>query len=228
MTPPIAIFFHCLFCLGDPPEMLPHAVSVVSEQMELLHSSGLMKAASEIHIGINGGRESELYAVSLLPAEASLVFHGAQCRTELRTLMHLQKTMKGRKGWRVLYFHSKGATAAAGDTMRTNWRNCMMRHLIENWRVCVYTLGRSVDSVGCHWKEGQVDGTQYLWGGNFWWATSEFLDTLPPIEKHPRIPIMGGIDAVAARYEAEVWLGAGPRRPRVRDFHPSGPFNCAA
>lgn len=226
MTPPIAIFFHCLFALGQPPEMLPHAVSVVDEQMEILASSGLMTAATEIHIGVNGGVESELYSMMLFPSGANVIFHGLQCRTELRTLMHLQKTMKGRSGWRVLYFHSKGASARADDRQRTNWRNCMMRHLVENWRVCVYTLGKSVDSVGCHWKEGQIDGTQHLWGGNFWWATSDFLNTLPPIESHRRIPIMGGIDALEARYEAEVWLGGGPRRPRVRDFHPSGPFNC--
>ncbi|MGP1666556.1 MAG: hypothetical protein ACTS5I_11730 [Rhodanobacter sp.] len=227
MTPPIAIWFHCLFCLGDPPTMLPHAISVIHDQLEMLESSGLMAAAVEFHVGVNGGAESRVFIESMFPTKRNVIYHGLQCRTELRTLMHLQKTMKGRKGWRVLYFHSKGASAAADDQMRTNWRNCMMRSLVDNWRVCVHTLGKSVDSVGCHWKEGQVDGTQNLWGGNFWWATSDFLNTLPPIEAHPRIPIMGGVDALESRYEAECWLGSsGSRRPRVRDFHPSGPFNC--
>lgn len=226
MTPPVAIFYHALFCMGDPPAMLPHAISVVNEQMEQLRDSGLLAACSEFHACVNGGEESRVFAESIFPSKAQIVYHGNRCRTEIRTLMRLQKTMKNLKGWRVLYFHSKGASAQADDQMRTNWRNCMMRHLVDNWRVCVYTLGKSVDSVGCHWKEGQVDGTQNLWGGNFWWATSDFLNTLPPIESHPRIPIMGGIDALEARFEGEVWLGSSGRRPRIRDFHPSGPFNC--
>jgi hypothetical protein len=226
MSAPIAIFYHCLFLLGTPPAMLPNAISVVNEQMEQLEASGLLEAATELHIGVNGGQESELFGHYVFPKKANVIYHGLQCRTELRTLMHLQKIMAGHKGWKVLYFHSKGATRSASDDMTTRWRNCMMRHLVENWRICVATLGPRIDSVGCHWKDGQVDGTQNIWGGNFWWATSDFINTKPLIESHPRIPIMGGIDAVEARYEAEVWLGAGPRRPRVRDFHPSGPFNC--
>lgn len=224
MTPPIAIFYHCLFTFS-PDSVLPHAISVADEQMKMLESSGLLGACNEFYVGVNGGEESRVYAESIIPSKSHIIYHGLKCRTELRTLMYLQKTMKGRKGWRVLYFHSKGATHPATDQMSTNWRNCMMRSLVSNWRVCLDALNR-VDSVGCHWKEGQVDGTQNLWGGNFWWATSDFLNKLPPIESHPRIPIMGGVDAVEARFEAEVWLGSSGHRPRVRDFHPDGPFNC--
>ncbi len=220
---PIAIFYHSLFQIEN--RVLPQAIEIITDQMLRLNRSGLLKAASEVYAGINGGEESEFPADCVLPVKALKVYHGLQCRNELRTLMLLQEVMVGRPDWLVLYFHSKGATRDISEANITNWRNCLMNNLVSNWRNCVDLLENGHDSVGCHWLTGQVDGTQNLWGGNFWWATSEFLATLPPIEKHPRIPLMGGIDSEQSRYEAEVWLGSGPKLPRVRDFHPGWPFN---
>jgi hypothetical protein len=222
----LAVFYHTLFVLGNPPAAPPRGIAVVSEQMDTLKRSGLLEAASECYIGINGGEESRMYADCLLPESAVKVYHGLQCQNELRTLMLLQQVMAGRKGWLVLYFHTKGFTHDLTEELIFNWRRCMMTNLVTQWEGCVSDLESGVDSVGCHWKTRQVDGRQSLWGGNFWWAKSDFLHTLPPIEKHPRIPVMGGIDAFASRYEAEVWIGTGKRLPRVLDYHPSGPFTC--
>jgi len=220
---PIAVVYHALFQLDD--HLLEPALEIVHEQMFQLQQSGLLQEAEEVYAGINGGRESEVYADSLIPGKALKVYHGLQCHTELRTLMLLQEVMKDRKGWLVLYFHSKGATRDRGEVMIRNWRRCMMHHLVVNWRTCISVLERS-DACGCHWLSGQVDGTQNLFGGNFWWSTSEYLNKLPPIEKHPRIPINGGIDSEKARFESEVWLGSSGHYPRVVDFHPGGMFKC--
>lgn len=201
-------------------------MAIVNEQMETLKQSGLLDACDEFYVGINGAEESQIYADCILPEKAVKLYHGTQCHNELRTLMWLQQTMRGRKDWRVLYFHTKGFSHDLTDEMSFNWRWCMMNNLVTNWHICMASLASGFDSVGCHWKTEQVDGKQSLWAGNFFWSKSEFLNTLPPIEKHPRIPVMGGIDAFASRYEAEVWIGTGPRLPKIRDYHPSGPFTC--
>jgi hypothetical protein len=223
----IAVFYHCLFVRGDPPEMMPHALGVVDSQMDIMARSGLLEACDEFHVGINGGEESQVYAESLLPIEkANLVYHGRQCMNELRTLVHLQQIMTGRKKWKILYFHSKGATHEANDEMSHRWRNCMMKHLVENWKIASGSLEGGADSSGCHWQNALVSGISNIWAGNFWWITSEFLATLPKIEMNSRLPIMGGIDALASRYEAEVWIGSGRKMPKVRDFHRGSPFEC--
>lgn len=222
----IAVFFHSLFCLGDPPEPQPVGIGIIQSQMELLQSSGLLDACDEFYVGVNGGEESQIYADSVIPEKAVKIYHGLQCRNEIRTIMLLQQLMFGRKGWAVLYFHPKGFSHPLTDEMSYNWRECMMHHCVRNWEICIDSLRMGADMAGCHWKTEQVDGTQNLWGGNCLWSKSEYLSTLPPIENNPRIPLMGGIDAFQSRYEAEVIFGSGRKRPKVVDYHPSGPFTC--
>lgn len=222
----IAVVFHSLFVLGDPPEFHPIGASIIQNQMEVLRESGLLDACDEFYVGINGGEESQMYADSILPEKAVKIYHGLQARNEIRTIMFLHQMMMGRKGWAVLYFMPKGFSHALTDQMTYNWRECMQHHLVRNWEICIESLKMGADMAGCHWKTEQVDGKQNLWAGNFWWSKSEYLSTLPPIENNPRIPLMGGIDSFQSRYEAEVWVGSGRRRPKVVDYHPSGPFTC--
>lgn len=221
---PIAIFYHCLFALGEPPEILNNAISVIQEQMSLLKSTGLEDQAEEIHVGINGGVESEYLAEALLPIKSKKVFHGLQCRNECRTIAQmekwiLEKFIPGHEDFYVLYFHAKGSTHPPGDEFRTRWRNCMTRHLIHNWRTCVDDLDRGYDAVGCHWMVPPATPVgQHIFGGNFFWARASFLDTLPSIYDRDRIKV-SGIDSFESRYEAEVWIGNGNRIPNVKDYH---------
>lgn len=224
---PIAIFYHCLFYLGDPPELMPLALQVVKRQMDAGLNSGLIPAASEFIVGINGGVESRELSNLFIPAKAKRVMHGLQSKAENLTIVEIEKWAKDHPGWNVLYFHSKGATHTEEppDGLRAKWRNCMMRNLIDQWKRCVLDLDSGFDSVGCHWMPGMVNGTQNIWAGNFWWARSEFLSTLPSIYERDRIKV-SGIDALESRYEAEVWIGNGPRLPVVKDYHPGGFREC--
>jgi hypothetical protein len=224
MSSKIAVWYHGLFYLDG--EFLPNAFNIAQWQMAVMEASGLTDTADEIYCGVNGGDESVAFAETVFPEKSVKLYHGLQCHTEIRTIMHMQKTMTGRKGWKIFYHHCKGAFHSPGEKMIINWRNCMTNHLVTNWMNCVNALNNGKDSAGCHWLEGQVDGTMCLFGGNFFWVTSDFLNTLPPIENNPRIPIMGGVDAVESRFESEVILGTGPRMPKVRDFHAAWPFNC--
>lgn len=217
----IAIFHHSLFFLNDG--ILPQAVQIVFEQMELLKSCGLEDAATEIHCGINGTpAESGVFARSLLPAKATKHFHGLQCRNENRSIVMIERTLPFLPDdCYCLYFHAKGSTHPPDDLLRKPWAHCMTRHLVSEWRNCVSALNQGYDAVGCHYMEPPATPlTQYIFAGNFFWATASFLRTLPSIMKRERIKD-SGIDAVESRYESEVWIGNGPRPPKVMDYCPN-------
>lgn len=222
MTPKIALFYHALFAIGDG-EILPGAVDIVTDQMNEVRISGLMAHANYIMCGVNGGEESRVFCDSLLPLNADIQMHGLQCRNECRTILACGEWARTHPGWLVLYFHAKGCTHPPGDVYRGRWRNCMMLHLVSNWNRCVSDMqNHKYDMAGCHWQTPPMTPPgQHIFAGNFWWATSNYLATLPPITQCPRIRTgQSDLDSIDTRFEAEVWIGSGPRLPRVRDYHP--------
>ncbi len=222
---PIAIFYHGVFFVGDPPELLPNAVPVITEQMRVLKASGLLRHTLHFHVGLNGGLETEMLAAGIFPSTARITLHGLQSRGENRTILMLEEWLKKhpeRAHWNILYFHAKNATHPASDEYGNRWRNCMQYHCITQWHECIDTLEAGNDACGCHWLTEQGDGTQSLFGGNFFWAKASFLMTLPSIQERKRIHV-SGIDALESRFESEVWIGNGKRLPRVRDFHAGHP-----
>lgn len=220
---PIAIFYHALFCLDTADNVLPRACQIVHGQMQQVVRSGLADAASHFMVGVNGGLESVIYAKLFIPPKAQCVYHGLQSHAENLTIVEIEKWVPSHPGWNVLYFHSKGCTHPPGSSygIQTSdpWRETMTKYLVANWRSCVAALDR-VESVGCHFMRNLADGTQNIWAGNFWWATSDFLATVPSIYKRDRIHV-SGIAAKESRFEAEVWIGNG-KLPTVHEYLPNG------
>ena len=217
----LAIFFHCLFFMDTPDNLLTNAVWIVTDQMLELERCGLLAATTEFHVGLNGGEESARMATLLIPPKAKIRLHGLQCHNENRTIRMLEEWLPGHEDWLVFYFHAKGSTSPPErQSMSERWRMCMMRHCITNWRTCVSDLDKGCDAVGCHFMEPPATPPgQRIFGGNFWWAKASYLSTLPSILQRDRIRF-SGIDSLDSRYESEVWIGNGPQKPRVRDFHP--------
>ncbi len=211
---PILVVYHCLFQLGN--ELLPSAIAIVNEQVGMLNGSGLMNAAQEIIVGVNGGEEDRLFTDCLFPEKAQIIFHGAQCRNECRTIVAMEHWLTTHPDWYVLYMHTKGA--AHPCDLNDRWRRCMCRTCIIRWRECVSALEQGYEAAGVHWAPSMgVHMDQFYFAGTFFFATSNFLRTLPSICERDRIK-ESGIDSVESRYEAEVWIGNGPRLPRVKDM----------
>jgi hypothetical protein len=113
----------------------------------------------------------------------------------------------------VLYAHTKGAFVESSDNCR--WREAMTRELVQKWGDCVPLLEGN-DAVGMHWLTSrEFPGitscpTSFpFFGGNFWWATTCYLRTLPEV-------------STTSRYDAEAWIGRG--KPRVHNLKPGWPF----
>lgn len=217
----IAIFYHCVFRWGNPLVSSQSAKDIIYWQMRDLEASGLVGHASFMLAGIN---DTVAPAVEF-PRKFFKVFHGTQSRSENLTIVEIEKWVKAHPDYYVLYFHSKGATKPSNSPGPTQCRLCMMRACVKNWYQCVRDLDAGSDSVGCHWLPGMADGTQNIWAGNFWWAKASYLRTLPSIFERARIK-ESGIGAIESRYEAEVWIGNGPRLPKVKDYHPGGRGVC--
>jgi hypothetical protein len=229
---PIAIFYHGLFFIWEPissapPKHLPNAGCIVSNQLTQMINSGLWDAASEIHVGINGGDESVPVGTAIIPSKAKVEYHGLDTFSENRTIVMLHDWAKTHPGWNVIYLHSKGAThdpnSDYGSKVSAPWREAMMNDLVVNWRQCVADLNAGND-IACMvwlWEQGW-DKSQHIPAGNFLWTTSDFVANLPSIFLRERIKL-DGIGAATARFEAEVFWGNGPR-PNVRAYRTALPF----
>jgi hypothetical protein len=216
----IAVFYHCLFYLGDPPDLSERAIRIVMGHVAELRRSGLMNHIRELQVGVNGGQESLVPARMLFPGLAKIHLHGLDSRNENSTIRLVEQWLPNHPGWLVLYFHSKGATHTDKDAWKAKWGDCMLRNCVTNWRQCVADLEAGYESVGSHWMTGKkTPPGQSIWAGNFWWSKSDFLRTLPSILDRDRIKI-SGLKSVDSRYESEVWIGNGPRLPRIKDYHP--------
>lgn len=218
----IAIFYHTLFFRGNPPVKCVAAQSITYEQMfEALIPSGLLYWASEFYVGINGGDESVEIADKLIPKKAKITYHGLHQRSELQTLLILQRWLPEHPDWYVCYFHVKGGTHPHLDIFNTIWRHCMQKTVINDWVKCVSDLDDGYETVGAHWLTPELFPGMVgrpIWGGNFWWAKASFLLELP------KLP-----DQSDNYYLPEAYIGSG-RMPLAKDYAPHWPNlpGCAA
>lgn len=210
---PIAVFYHCLLSSKERHIDPDYALALIAAQMNALKQSGLADAASAIYVCVNGSESDATAVACLAPEKAVVIHHGADATTEIPTLNVLRDWLPQHPNWCVLYHHTKGVST---PNQADGWRRRMENVCVWGWNECVRSLQQGYEACGCHWltPEKHVGAvTSPFFGGTFWWATSNYLSTLPPLPE----PIW------ANRYEAEVWIGRGPRRPRVRDFIPGWP-----
>lgn len=227
MSRPIAIFFHGLFWLGDPPHHMPNAGCIIANQIVQMTNTGLWDAASEIHFGINGAEESFAVATAIIPSKARITYHGLASHSENLTIVMIENWVKTHPGWDVLYLHAKGSShepnSDYANRVSKPWRDAMMQDLVVNWRQCVTDLDAGHDVACMVWLSEQGwDKSQFYAAGTFFWAKSDFLSKLPSIYLRDRIK-QDGIGAASSRFEAEVWIGNGPR-PNVKAYRSRLPF----
>lgn len=201
----ISVWYHCIIRGPRIPDE-DHAFHLACEQIGAISSSGLAQIAEEIHVGLNGNDEDALMISSVMPNKAKLHINGPEAQSEIATLRLLRQSLE--PGMAVLYHHIKGVQFPNNPTWK-NWRKCMENVCVWNWPFCVRLLEQGADTVGPHWMSSAtcsvIDNSQRYWGGNFWWATSDYLLTLPPLPP----------DTHENRYEAEVWIGKSPRDPHI-------------
>lgn len=217
--PALTVWMHVR--LSGSPVIPHHACEIMRSHVTCLQQSGLADECAELIIGCN--QHDEANARSIAPPKAQFVIHDNEARSELPTLAALRAWLPGHQQDYALYLHLKCATRT--DPLCQAWRGCMTRKLVLGWHQAVHDLNLGAEAVGCHWLTperwpGLVRSPYF--GGTFWWSRASFLSTLPTIP-----------DRASCRedfYLAESWIGMGPRRPQVVDYHPDWPSHggCSA
>lgn len=177
---------------------------IVSEQLDLIKKSGLFNN-SKIFACIVGDHQNEsldlLDGIEILQKDNNIELF------EFITLKQLIKFCKTNVDSKIWYIHTKGVARPDFCNQENHWRQYMQYFVIEKWQQCVEALN-SHDACGAEWFYAKFPDSKESshFSGNFWWANSNYINTLDEIE-------------TSDRFDAERFIGSG--HPKVKCFHNS-------
>jgi len=101
----------------------------------------------------------------------------------------------------VAYIHSKSVTSLSKQVNR--WRKTLEYGVIEKWKDNIKALENGYDVSGIIW-----DFTSHHFSGNFWWAKSKYIKTLPrPISDKWEVHLLPPQENWDSRLRYEGWIG---------------------
>lgn len=104
---------------------------------------------------------------------------------------HTLREMKFSEPSAVFYAHTKGS--AFPSVLQDRWRISMLNCVVYDWQRCVEAVtNEGLAAIGAFWRPRPWNH----YAGTFWWANSDYLQTLPPF-------------IYDSRWEAEAWIGKG-------------------
>ena len=153
---------------------------VLDQLYNNIKSSGLHDVVERIKCNILCKPETkedvEMYFSELLLADAKLELLGITCNISLYetptiNLLHAHAT-DSEEEFNVLYLHTKGVTRTSVSV--NDWINYMIYFNIIKHKTCIDRLADH-DAVGVN----LVNVFQLHYSGNFWWAKSYYIASLP-------------------------------------------------
>lgn len=116
----------------------------------------------------------------------------------------------------ILYIHTKGIRYSNNDIKENDWIDYMLYFLVEKYKICISILDNYYDVIGCNYSN-DLDKECFKftnpfppphYNGNFWWANTNYLTTLPQLSIHN-----------INRNDAEFWLFK--NNPKFYNLHSS-------
>ena len=163
-----------------------------TEHFEELALSGLLDNLDNLFLGVVGTSENRAKVKRELPGVVTVEADTGWEQVTLNKLHEFSQTDDGV----VLYAHTKGAWSR--DELARVWRVSMTHDVVTRWRECVYALEK-VQAAGPFWLRSDMpehSEHRHFFGGNFWWARSNYVAALDPVGNNDR-------------YQAEGWIGLG-------------------
>lgn len=209
--------------------MINNWESIVTEQIDLIITSGLYSKTERVIVGCLGPIECKHKLQAMLPNKFIVVFHDENTNLyEIPTLQQLHK-MSQIDDFLVWYIHTKGVFSGTVRKPWSNvikgWRKMMEHFVIEKHAICINKI-QSDDCDACGTEarycgfpvpiEGEpIYFTDYTppthhFSGNFWWSKSSYIKTLPNLYDK-------WIEVNKSRYIAEAFIGMSPS-PRFYSF----------
>ena len=113
---------------------------------------------------------------------------------------------------KILYFNGLGVTG--NNLFKQSWRKYLTYFNIYQFMECIKALDNGYNVAGVDWR---IDPVPHF-SGNFWWANSSYLKTLPKIQSlnKPYSPII-----LTLRHNAEMYIGMNNSIVKPRILHQS-------
>lgn len=172
------IFFHVYLKQGY--------AHILLSKFKKFQLSGLYEKAHKIYLTLFGddiGQHSEFLneLQEIYPKIEYAVIVNQEFGNEADTLnFMLKKAEEYKRNTPMLYVHTKGVSYANPYIKRNidAWVRYLDLYVIHNWEECINGLETN-DAAGGFF----LDGTNKHFQGNFWWANSNYLKTLPKITR---------------------------------------------
>ena len=171
--------------------------SVLADMLEQLQGYGLMDQLDSLVV-LNYGeplpeavraRYAHPCITWLYMGDQVLYFEVPSLRVAQRLSQHL--AVQG-VGAQLLYLHTKGVSYKEQHPQIQDWSDMMLYFLAGRANTCYHLLqSGEVDCIGANYKSEP----RRLFSGNFWWASAQYLATLPALDY-----------GTTGKYEAESWL----------------------
>lgn len=172
----------------------PNWEKKVIAQCSRIINSGLLACTDRILVGVVGEAEPAVPTIErLLDGKAEVRYFGNPSLYEFPTLQMLydELTDSDLQCW---YIHTKGVSNQCAIAERQ--RLYMESFVLDGHSECRKIL-EEYDACGTNWQLYGFDQFNPHFAGNFWWARSTYLKTLPA---------PNSLD-VGDRYQAEFWIG---------------------
>ena len=199
---------------------LPGWQSLIVEFLEKIEASGLADAADKIVLCLNGNETAmrEFLSPLLNNSDVFTAVHvnNDTWRCEWPTLDYLKKECDSTDEKNMVgYIHLKGLTKPNSKPVQ-DWKDYLVYWIVERWETSISQLNAGYDTSSVNWSEDPWPH----YSGNFWWATSDYIRRLEPLQDPATIDFGRAVskylkpdvilDPGNFRYEHEAWLGSIP------------------
>ena len=170
--------------------------------LNLIKESNLYKNVDKIYICYVGNENFTLDYNNKVDSENKIIITKVSSNLEdyeLPTQANLYNFCKEHPDYKVLYLHTKGIHGEINQSIE-DWVTYMTHFCINKWKDCINNLD-SYSTVGVDLREYPT----LHYSGNFWWATSNHIVSLPEpydfsnIQKYPN-PLN------SPRHNQEFWI----------------------
>lgn len=200
---------------------IPGSENIANDILNRIIDSGLINNAS-VFVYCQYNKNNFTWVEDKLkdyPAASVIYTDSMPHHFEISTLVSLQALCNDNESY-VLYLHHKGASKLKSKKTAniTDWRELMLYYTVDCWQQCVSSLTDGFDTVGVNWMK---DSKYPHYAGNFWWATSKYINHLPELKlPEPDATISQfNFENYPYRHDAEFWIGIG--KPNACSLHES-------
>lgn len=175
-----------------------HWRSIAEDQFKTIQSSGLLERADKVFVTYLGRNRSDIAWLEGKSGKIEVNNYSGEIRHYERMCLNGLWKWSQSNDATVLYMHAKGVSRVGVKNNVWGWRKMLEYFLVENHEVCLREMG-DADTLGgnlCICNRSSIEscsrpGHGMHYSGNFWWAKTRHIRTLPAIPEDVRMEING-------------------------------------